>query len=140
MENLVDDMREYGTYNQPKGTWSDDSSMILCTIESLLNGIDYEDLGRKFCRWLEDAYWTPYGEVFDVGRTTFSSIISMQNGRSALESGLDGEYDNGNGSLMRILPLAFYLYNTEQEKREEIVAKVSSITHSNGISIFACYL
>lgn len=139
-ENPVEDMREYGTFNQPKGTWSDDSSMLLCTIESLLDGIDYEDLGRKFCKWLEDAHWTPYGEVFDVGRTTFSSIISMQNGRSALESGLDGEYDNGNGSLMRILPFAFYLYSIEHEKREEIIAKASSITHSNEISIFACYL
>lgn len=140
IENPVDDMREYGTHNQPKGTWSDDSSLILCTIESLIEGFDYEDLGKKFCRWLEDAYWTPHGEVFDIGRTTFSSILSMQNGRSALESGMDGEYYNGNGSLVRILPFAFYLYNMEQEEREEIIVKVSSITHSNEISIYACYL
>lgn len=140
IENPVDDMREYGTYNQPKGTWSDDSSLILCTIESLISGFDYEDLGKKFCQWLEDAYWTPHGEVFDIGRTTFSSILAMQNGRSALESGRDGEYDNGNGSLMRILPFVFYIYNMEQEEREEIIVKASSITHSNEISTYACYL
>lgn len=140
IENPVDDMMEYGTYSQPKGTWSDDSSLILCTIESLIEGFDYEKLGKKFCQWLEDAYWTPHGEVFDIGRTTFSSILSMQNGRSALESGMASEYDNGNGSLMRILPFAFYLYNMEQEEREEIIVKVSSITHSNEISTYACYL
>lgn len=140
IECPVEDMREYGTHNQPKGTWSDDSSMILCTIDSLLNDLDYQDLGERFCKWLEDGYWTPYGEVFDIGRTTFSSILLMQSGRAALESGMNGEYDNGNGSLMRILPLAFYLYDIEQEKRVDIVAKVSSLTHSNEISTFACYL
>lgn len=136
----VEDMREYGTHNQPKGTWSDHSSMILCTMDSLLTGLNYEDLGQRFCKWLEDGYWTPYGEVFDIGRTAFNSILSMQSGRAPLESGMDGEYDNGNGSLMRILPLAFYLYEEEHEKRLDIVSKVSSLTNSNEISIFACYL
>lgn len=140
IESPVEDMLEYGTFNQPRGTWSDDSSLILCTIESLLGGIDYEDMGRKFCKWLEDAYWTPHGEVFDVGNTIFSSILAMQNGKSAIEAGMDGEYDNGNGSLMRILPFVFYLYNCEPEKREEIIVKASSITHSNEVSTFACYL
>lgn len=140
MENPVEDMREYGNFNQPRGTWSDDSSMILCTIDSLINGLDYEDMGRKFCTWLEDGYWTPYGEVFDIGRTTFNSILYMQSGRPALESGFDGEYDNGNGSLTRILPFAFYLYNFQYENREDIVIKASSITHSNEISTFTCYL
>ncbi len=140
IECPVEDMREYGTHNQPKGTWSDDSSMILCTIDSLLKGLDYQDLGERFCKWLEDGYWTPYGEVFDIGRTTFNSILSMQSGRPALESGMDGEYDNGNGSLMRILPLAFYLYDVEQEKREDIIVKVSDITHSNEVSTFSCHL
>lgn len=140
IENPVEDMLEYGTFNQPKGTWSDDSSLILCTIESLLNGIDYEDIGKKFCKWLEESYWTPRGEVFDIGNTVLSSILALQNGKSALKSGLESEYDNGNGSLMRILPFAFYLYNIEEEKREDIVIKASSITHSNEISTFSCYL
>lgn len=140
IENPVEDMREYGTFNQPKGTWSDDSSLILCTVESLTNGLDYDDMGKKFCKWLEDAYWTPHGKVFDIGRTTFNSILAMQSGRPAIEAGMSEEYDNGNGSLMRILPFAFYLYNMDQGNREDIVIKASSITHSNEISTFACYL
>jgi len=33
----VKDMREYGTHHQPRGTWSDDSSMLLCAADSLVN-------------------------------------------------------------------------------------------------------
>ena len=33
--NPVKDMRGFGTHNQPKGTWSDDTSMTLCLIDSL---------------------------------------------------------------------------------------------------------
>lgn len=42
----VTGMREYGTHDQPAGTWSDDSSMALCLMESLTRGVDYEDMGR----------------------------------------------------------------------------------------------
>ena len=63
-------MHGYGTYNQPAGTWSDDSSMMLCTVESLLDGFDTKHLGDMFVRWLNDAHWTPWEEVFDIGGTT----------------------------------------------------------------------
>ena len=52
-ENPVTDMMEYGTHNQPKGTWSDDSSMMLCTLDSLCKGeIDYDDIMLKFSKWM----------------------------------------------------------------------------------------
>ena len=38
--NPIEDMEEYGTHNQPKETWSDDSSMILATIDSMYNNQD----------------------------------------------------------------------------------------------------
>ena len=38
----VVDMREYGTYNQSAGTWSDDTSMTLCLVDSLSKGLNYE--------------------------------------------------------------------------------------------------
>src|SRR5512136_1329736 len=63
-------MRGYGTYHQPPGTWSDDSSLLLCTVESLLTGFDPQDMARLFLRWLDEAYWTPWNTVFDVGGAT----------------------------------------------------------------------
>ena len=35
-ENPVTDMQEFGTFNQPKGTWSDDTSLTLCLAESII--------------------------------------------------------------------------------------------------------
>jgi ADP-ribosylglycohydrolase len=65
--NPVKDMIGYGTHNQPIGTWSDDSSLTFCLAESLCNGFNLYDIADKFVKWLCEGYWTPYGEVFDVG-------------------------------------------------------------------------
>ena len=53
-KHSVTDMMEYGTHYQPKGTWSDDSSMMLCTLDSLgsKGKIDYDDIMAKFASWL----------------------------------------------------------------------------------------
>lgn len=54
-ESPVTSMRGYGTYNQPAGTWSDDISMILCLVDSLTNGLDYNDIMEKFSQWFNTA-------------------------------------------------------------------------------------
>ena len=68
--NPVRDMIGYGTNNKPLGTWSDDSSMALITLESLIKGYDLEDIMKGFCKWLLDGYMTPYGKTFSIGKTT----------------------------------------------------------------------
>ena len=49
----VTGMRDHGTHNQPAGTWSDDSSLLLCTLQGIVDrgGIDLDDLGLRFVRW-----------------------------------------------------------------------------------------
>lgn len=54
--NPVNSIRGYGSHNQPPGTWSDDSSLTLCLAESLLNGIDYNDIAERFLLWLDKSY------------------------------------------------------------------------------------
>jgi ADP-ribosylglycohydrolase len=45
----VTDMREFGTHHQPKGTWSDDGALTLCTVDSLsTREFDPADLGARF--------------------------------------------------------------------------------------------
>lgn len=131
-------MREYGTHNQPKGTWSDDSSLALCLAESLCNGYNLNDIADKFIRWYYDGYCTPYGRVFDVGITTARAISNLQSGIKPNLAGMDRERDNGNGSLMRILPLVPYILNMEEEDRFRIIGEVSSLTHRHPRSILAC--
>ena len=123
-----------GRWSQPKGTWSDDSSMLLCTIESLLNGYNCHDIGDKYVKWLYEGYCTPYGIVFDAGATVVTSIRKIRHGDY---SGCDEEDKCGNGSLMRILPLALYLNKYPEDKFTKI-KEVSSLTHSNILCVIGC--
>lgn len=142
-ENPVTDMVGYGTYSQPAGTWSDDSSLTLATLDSLSNGLNYEDMMNKFLSWYKDAEYTPYDEVFDIGGTTSRAIFNFNIDKDAL-SGCDGEKDNGNGSLMRILPVAFFIYYLKEKlsisKEEEfsIIHNVSALTHAHKRSKLGC--
>jgi ADP-ribosylglycohydrolase len=136
----VEDMRGYGTYNQPPGTWSDDSSLTLCLLESLIDGYDLNDQADKFVSWLYDAYWTARDETFDVGNTTRLSISKLREGHQPLLAGSGGERDNGNGSLMRILPLVFYLLDADPAERFKKTREVSSLTHSHPRSVLGCYI
>ena len=130
-------MEGYGTYNQPPGTWSDDSAMAIATMHSIVqkHGIDYDDIMDKFLEWLEDAKYMQGNRTFDSGITTSNAIINYKNRTPALESGLCGERDNGNGSLMRILPLA-YIKDIDYESTEN----VSALTHGHARSKIACVL
>ncbi len=130
----VSDMIGYGTYDLPAGSWSDDSSMMLATVESIarLGEIDTDDIMKNFVRWVNDGEFTPYGELFDIGRATRNAIQRYVQGIPAEQCGGTAEWDNGNGSLMRILPLAFL------DCDYETVNAVSSLTHAHEISIAAC--
>ncbi|MCK8818141.1 ADP-ribosylglycohydrolase family protein [Natroniella sulfidigena] len=134
----VKDMRGYGKYNQPVGTWSDDSSLTFCLMESLCTGYDLADLGAKFVSWFNDGYLTPHNEAFDIGICTEESIRRLEEGVAPVEAGGRDEYDNGNGSLMRILPLAYYLKDIAVEERLKKIAEVSSLTHAHPRSILGC--
>ena len=122
-------MTGYGTHNQPAGTWSDDSSLILATCKSIQENegkINIEDIRKKFKEWLFEGKFSPFGKVFDVGNATRTAIITGQS--------QDSEYANGNGSLMRILPLAFI------DCSDDEVRRVSAITHGHWISTEACVI
>ena len=90
-ENPVNSMDGYGTHNQPAGTWSDDSSLTLATLDSLTNGIDYEDMMKKFYAWFMDSDYTATGEIFDMGITTRTAIIDYGNGKNPIMCGGNGE-------------------------------------------------
>ena len=128
------DMTGYGTHHQPLGTWSDDTSMTLATLSSLKENegrIIPEDMRTKFNYWLLYGDFTATGEVFDVGISTvgISTTKALRSGKPCI-----GEHDNGNGSLMRILPLAFV------ECNDDDIRNVSAITHGHWISMEACVI
>ena len=144
--NPIKDMTGYGTYNQPEGTWSDDSSMVLATLTSIKDKgkIDYKDIMDRFHDWCMYGEYTPFGEVFDIGTATSRAVIKYSNGAEPLESGGKTEWDNGNGSLMRILPVCLYLFeqqkilNISDDEVIDMVHNCSALTHAHIRSKLAC--
>ncbi|MFN8257906.1 MAG: ADP-ribosylglycohydrolase family protein [Bacteroidales bacterium] len=138
--NPVKEMIGFGTYNQPPGTWSDDSSLTFCTMESLCGGYQLEDIARNFGKWRNESFWTPYGIVFDIGISTNKAIIKLSSVKNPIQAGNTEENSNGNGSLMRILPLAFYFKKISPDERFLKTKEVSSITHAHTRSVMACVI
>lgn len=118
-------MAGYGTHNQPKGTWSDDTSMTLALCDSIreCGEVDVYDIRTRFCEWLFEGCYTVDG-AFDFGDTTYNAL-RLGVGESDVTS-------NGNGSLMRTVPLAF------TDASDEDIERVSAITHAHPISTDAC--
>ncbi len=141
----VTDMQEFGTHHQPAGTWSDDSSLAFCLADSLCEGYHLKDIAQKFILWRNGKLWTPHGLVFDIGIQTTKSIAVLE---GICNSGSDGdlkllryepdEYTNGNGSLMRILPLLGYVKGLSIAEQFEIIWDVSALTHGHIRSAIAC--
>lgn len=144
INNPVTGMIAYGTYNQPAGTWSDDTSLTLCLTDSLSKGLDYNDIMSNFSKWFNMGEYTPFGEAFDIGGTTRKTLMRHKEGINPLDCGGTSEYNNGNGSLMRILPILFYLQSlygaefNEQDAAYKIIHNISSLTHGHKRSHIAC--
>lgn len=139
--NPVIEMRGGGAFDTPPGTWSDDGSLTLCLVKSLVeNGYDLKDIAERYMRWFRDGYCTPFGQSFDIGHATRVAMMNLIKGVFPLESGPADEDNNGNGSLMRILPAVLYFSNLPDAELIEKVCEVSKITHGHPRSQLGCSL
>jgi ADP-ribosylglycohydrolase len=125
----------------PAQAWSDDGAQALCLLASLLEcgGLDVEDFGRRLLRWLDSGYLAVGGVVFDVGLQTSDALAALRRGVPAEDVGLAGERDNGNGSLMRVLPLALWHRGSDAELVRD-AARQSIVTHAHARSQVCCAL
>lgn len=143
----VTGMREVEPFDLPAGSWSDDSSMALATLDSITQcgDIDLHDIMEKFVAWRCDGKYTPFGFAFDVGNACGQAVFNYRRDGDVNSCGLSGEYNNGNGSVMRILPVSVYaldyVTNSEDDSDDtaiEIVERVGALTHSHRISMMGC--
>jgi len=128
---FIDEMTGNGTWDQPAGSWSDDSSMTLALVKNLAEDGDYNDLMIKFASYVYDGKYTPGGEPFDIGNTTNQAVQNYERHDFApLECGLDDEKANGNGAIMRLAPLAIELLNqADLDTRFGMIMEYTSLTH-----------
>lgn len=143
-ENPITDMVGYGTHKKPKGTFSDDTSMSLATLDSLCErGVDYDDAMQKFGAWWYKGEYTADGDTFDIGNTTSVAIDNyFFYKKSWLECGQSEESANGNGSLMRIHPSVLYCIARGFSDAEsvEIIENYSRLTHAHERSLVGCVI
>lgn len=123
----------------PPGTWSDDGAQALCLLASLMecDTFDADDYANKLVDWYDKGYMAIDDIVFDIGITTSTALQHIRAGVPPLEAGPDGEHDNGNGSLMRVLPLALWHQGSDEEL-VEFARLQSVITHGHMRSQICC--
>ena len=139
--NPVVDMRGYGTYPVPAGSWSDDTSMSIAALDSLAKGtVNLDEIMDNFVEWVEEGKYTPTGTSFDIGRTCLQAIRAYLISNNTSECGQVGEYSNGNGSIMRIHPFSLFAIAKGMTlgKSLDIVREGSVLTHAHPRSIYGC--
>ncbi|RYZ93393.1 MAG: hypothetical protein EOP06_01085 [Proteobacteria bacterium] len=130
------DMRYSGAHLQRPGTISDDSSVLLATMDSLSSegSVNLSNIAKKLLDFVTFGRYTSHGEVFDIGVGTQIALDNIRLHVPPELAGLDGWENNGNGSLMRILPIAIFL---RHRPLSEVISKafdVSAITHRHALS------
>lgn len=125
----------------PSGTWSDDGAQALCLLESLLERgrLDVDDLGERLIRWADAGHLAVDGRAYGLGRQTARALANLRAGVPAGSSGPADERNNGNGSLMRALPLALWHAGTDAELVADAMRQ-SVVTHGHAHSQVACAL
>ena len=144
LKNPVLEMIDSPDVGQPAGSWSDDTAMEIATIDSFIHKkcFDYKDIMDRWVKWISESEYTPTGVTFDIGRTCLKAIKKYCNGSAPLQCGSTSINENGNGSLMRILPVALYAYmrNLDDISIQRLTDEMSSLTHAHEVSRLGCYI
>lgn len=127
-----------GPFDLQPGQWTDDTSMALALAESLLQAgpFDPHDLASRFVEWWQQGAYSCTGACFDIGLTTRDALARfVETGRA--ESGSTDPNTAGNGSLMRLAPVALATLHDPGEA-ERIAAAQSRTTHGAQEAVEAC--
>ncbi|WP_320551381.1 ADP-ribosylglycohydrolase family protein [Luteibacter sahnii] len=123
----------------PPGTWSDDGAQALCLLQSLLakGTLDLGDFSRRLVNWADWGHLAVDGHVFDIGLQTARAIERLRAGVPPEHAGGREAFDNGNGSLMRVLPLALW-HTGDDVSLVAMAAQQSLPTHAHPRAAVAC--
>ena len=114
------------------GSWTDDTSMMLCLAASMAanrgspNG--YSELAH-YLEWFNNGYLSVNGICFDIGRTVRHALWKYEDTGNPVADTTD-EGDQGNGSLMRIAPVPIFCWN-DPDKSFDYGSATSQTTHAH---------
>lgn len=125
----------------PPATWSDDGAQALCLLASLLheNTLDLTDFSNRLLNWYDAGYMAVDNRVFDIGITTGGAFLNLKAGYLPEQAGGIKNSTNGNGSLMRVLPLALWHQGSDADLIRDSQLQ-SCITHRHHRSQVCCAL
>jgi len=136
------EVRGGGRHGRPPGTWSDDGALMLALADSLATvGFHPRDQGKRALAWVDKGTYTPNGEgAFDIGGATSRALVRLREGVDAIQAGGTEERDCGNGSLMRILPIALWDDEADSATLIERAHLASRVTHGHPRCQVTCAL
>ena len=134
----VSDMIGGGMFNLVAGEYTDDTSMALCLAQSLIStkGFDPLDQIQRYCRWWREGYFSSTGECFGIGQTVIHALERFEQTDEPYSGSLD-PLTAGNGSLMRIAPIAMQ-YRLNINKTLHYAKLSSKVTHGASEAVYAC--
>lgn len=103
------DMVGGGPFMLEAGQWTDDTSMMLCLADSLIEmgGMDLRDQTERYIRWFRKGENSVTGHCFDIGMTVRDALARFE-ATGNPKSGSASENSAGNGSLMRLAPVPVF--------------------------------
>lgn len=132
------DMVGGGPFQLKPGQWTDDTSMALALADSLVScdGLDEQDLMTRFVRWMDEGAYASNGRCFDIGMTVRGALTRFKQTGKPI-SGSTDPMSAGNGSLMRLAPVAIR-YRNDRETMRDVAARQSRTTHGAAEAVDAC--
>lgn len=129
-----------GKFSLMPGQWTDDTSMALCMAESLIEcqGFNLKDQASRYWKWYQEGHLSSTGECFDIGMTTRKALHAFDKlGHTNPYCGATSESAAGNGSLMRLCPVAL-AYHNHPVWAMELSGESSRVTHGTQSALDAC--
>ena len=127
-----------GKFQVAPGQWTDDTAMALCLADSLIEcqGFDALDQMQRYERWVDEGYNASRPEAFGIGKTVLEALIAFKRSGKPYSGRTEPRF-SGNGSLMRIAPIAI-VHLQQPQQAWEAAALSSRITHGAVACVQAC--
>lgn len=127
-----------GPFGLQPGQWTDDTALALALAKSLTlrKGFDPHDVMTRFVAWYRKGEYSCTGSCFDIGGTTRQALERFERNGDPFAGSTD-EDTAGNGSLMRLAPVALFGLDNEAEAIR-IARAQSCLTHAHPACVDAC--